>query len=257
MKCFGHCFKCGPLVINQGYGRPEVIEFENFNSAFMRLPGGRSIISQLDVLYEETSVGVQGNPGPYYLYFQNENIIQVTVRSNGKELPMRRLSEKPAPSSDPKLIRAGSYPEFAFQGGEDDLELELDCKCRDESDDFIAKIHITFKNSGSYARYNLGDVLHQQCNTGFSFGMVSFNWPKGVDRTVVSLYLTGRNGNQQILNKIDEISVTDKNQRKVLFMNLPFGEYCYVVRQYSSNGTIYSMTNYETMIVKNFVGTVC
>ena len=261
MKCFGHCFKCGPMVMNGGYGHQTTIKFEELAHYQMGFSGGKPKTAQLDVLYEDTFVGVQNNPGPFYLYFQNENVIQVTVKSNGKEMPMRKLTEKISPSTDPKLIRTGTYPEFVFGCGEEDRELELECKCRDESDDFTAKIHINFNNSGSYAKYSFGDVLHYQCNTGFSFGMVSFNWPKGVDRTVVSLYLTGRTNydrnNQQILNKIDEISVSDKNQRRVLFTNLPFGEYCYVVRQYSSNGMIYSMTNYETMLVKNFVGTVC
>ena len=259
MKCFGHCFKCGPMVRNNGYGRPEPMKFEELDHYHMGFTGGKPKTAQTEVLYEDMNVRVSGNPGAYYLYFQNENVIQVTVKSNGKEMPMRKLSEKTSPSTDSKLIRMDTYPEFVFCCGEEDRELELDCKCREESDDFTAKLHVNF-NSATYAKYSFGEVLHHQCNTGFSFGMVSFNWPKGVDRTVVSLYLTGYtnydHSNQKILNKIDEISVSDKNQRRVIFTNLPFGEYRYVVRQYSSNGTIYSMTNFETMLVKNFVGTV-
>ncbi len=256
MKCFGHFFKCVPIPKSSDYRPITLVKIEDMNYHHMGFNRGKPKPTQLDILYEDTRAGVSGNPGPYYLYIQNKHIIQVSVKSNGKELPMRRMSEKQTPSSDYKLTRADTYPEFLFYCEKDDIELELECKCRDESDDFTAKLHMLFNSSGSNpTNYTFGDITHFQCNTGFSFGTVSFNWPKGVDRTVVSIYLRGvlnyDKSNIHVLNKIDEISVNDKNQRRVIFTNLPFGEYSYVVRQYLPNGKIYFMTNYEPMFVKN------
>lgn len=263
MKSFGRFFKCGSLVNRNGYAGSTTIKLEDVNYYTLGLSEPPDI-NKLDILYEVTNVNLGCSPGPFYLYVQNEHIIQVTARANGKELKMRRLSEEPIHSYDPKLIQRAVTPGFVFHCEKDCTTIVLDCKCKDESDDFTATLHISFsagtngyrstmKKNGTVV-YAIGDTIYHQCNTGFSFGMITFNWPKGVDKTVISLYLEGMvtcdNRSIGILNKIDEVAVTDHNQRKVVFNNLPRGNYRYVIRQYSPNGTIYSMTNYEPMIMK-------
>ena len=83
MKNFGRCIKVGALEPLDKYGHVIKREFVSLNYWEMGFKSTtKPTINELDSLYERSYIDIGEKRGPFFIYFQNEHVIQVTAKSN-------------------------------------------------------------------------------------------------------------------------------------------------------------------------------